>query len=162
MAKKKSKHSSKPKREVSIFYKSVSRTDKSIIKFKKLSKIGFSFVAEKLFSNRNAEVEITFCKDPFIKELNKIHRKKNKPTDVLSFPTDFLNDQFTQSLGDIVISVDTARMQAKERGISFLEEIIRLYHHGLLHLLGFDHENVRPKDRAKMKRWEVRLWKLIK
>lgn len=111
-----------------------------------------------MFSDRDAEVEVMFCKDKYIQVLNKQHRNKNKPTDVLSFPTDFLKDRLAPTLGDIVISIDTARLQAKERGIPLLEELIRLYHHGLLHLLGFDHEKVNQKERLKMKRWEERLF----
>ena len=126
--------------------------------FKKRAPIGFNLVAEKMFPKRDAEVEILFCRDSFIQKINKEHRKKDKPTDVLSFPTDFLKDPFTPTLGDIVISIDTAKKQAKEYGVSLLDELMRLYHHGLLHLLGFDHEKVSASKRAQMKRWEKKLW----
>jgi probable rRNA maturation factor len=70
--------------------------------------------------------------------LNRQYRGKDKPTDVLSFP---LADEWQPCLlGDVVISVETATRQARRRGHSLREELQTLLIHGILHLLGYDHE----------------------
>lgn len=86
-----------------------------------------------------AELSIVLVSDPQIRRLNKLYRNKDKPTDVLSFPIGEKVKGWL-ILGDIVISVDTARRQAKELGYSLEEELKRLLVHGLVHLLGYDHE----------------------
>jgi probable rRNA maturation factor len=88
------------------------------------------------------ELSVLLCDDVFIEKLNREHRKKNKPTDVLAFP---LYDRdpdrnLPGALGDIVISLDTAFRQAKERRQSLLREVTFLLAHGLLHLIGYDHQ----------------------
>jgi probable rRNA maturation factor len=107
------------------------------VESKLLSKIAHRAL-EVLGLNR-AELSIVLVSDPQIKRLNKLYRNKDKPTDVLSFPIgEKVNGWLI--LGDIVISVDTARRQAKEFGYSLEEELKRLLVHGLVHLLGYDHE----------------------
>lgn len=81
------------------------------------------------------EVSVLFVSDSEIKALNKKWRSKNKSTDVLSFPA-----EMDGILGDVVISVETASMQALEWGHDFSEEILVLFIHGLMHLMGYDHE----------------------
>lgn len=93
-------------------------------------------------------LDLHFCSDEKMRALNLEHRSKDKTTDVLSFPlAESLrkgSDEFIIpgeiSLGDIIISRDVASMQAEEFNISVAEEVIHLFVHGLLHLLGFDHE----------------------
>lgn len=85
----------------------------------------------------NAEISILLCDDARIKQLNARHRGLDKPTDVLSFPMDD-----PQILGDIVISLPTARRQAQAVGWPPESELILLAVHGLLHLLGHDDETV--------------------
>src|ERR1700761_166860 len=77
------------------------------------------------------EISLVLCDDAFIQNLNRDHRGKDKPTDVLSFPQD---DDVV--LGDIVISLDTAKRQAKAAGWSHMDEVVLLAVHGTLHLLG--------------------------
>jgi probable rRNA maturation factor len=94
-----------------------------------------------------------------IKDLNSEFRNKDKPTDVLSFPE---NDsprtaKKSEYLGDIIISIETARKQAKEYGVSLTEECTRLTTHGLLHLLGYDHEGVTKQEATLMRRKEKQL-----
>ncbi|MBQ2945564.1 MAG: rRNA maturation RNase YbeY [Clostridia bacterium] len=94
---------------------------------------------------RKAELSVTVCNDGYIRELNRDYRGKDKATDVLSFPAsddlDEINyDTGAVILGDIVISIDTAERQAKEYGNTLEREISFLTVHGMLHLLGFDHE----------------------
>lgn len=81
------------------------------------------------------EISVVLCDDPFIQALNRQHRGKDAPTDVLSFAQD---DPFL--LGDIVISLPTAARQAKAAGWSLEQELALLGIHGLLHLLGYDDE----------------------
>jgi len=81
--------------------------------------------------------------DPEIHALNRHYRAKDKPTDVLSFP---LADELQPSLlGDVVISVETAARQARRRGHALREELQTLLIHGVLHLLGYDHEASRSE-----------------
>jgi probable rRNA maturation factor len=86
-----------------------------------------------------AELSIVLVSDAQIRRLNKLYRNKDKPTDVLSFPIGERVEGWL-ILGDIVISVDTAKRQAQELGYSLEEELKRLLVHGLVHLLGYDHE----------------------
>jgi len=87
------------------------------------------------------EVSITLTDNDKIRELNKNWRNKDKETDVLSFPINEkpLRYRYTV-LGDVVISIPFAKRQAEEIGYSYKEEILRLLTHGILHLLGYDHE----------------------
>jgi probable rRNA maturation factor len=104
----------------------------------------------------DSAVSITFVDDDAIKELNRIHRGKDKPTDVLSFPLDPSEiDGPERLLGDIVISIDTARRQAADYDAPLQREIYRLTIHGLLHVLGHDH--MEPEERAAMEAEERRL-----
>ena len=73
-----------------------------------------------------------------MRALNRQYRNKDKPTDVLSFP---LADELCPNLlGDVVISIDTAQRQAQRRKHALQEEILTLLIHGILHLVGYDHE----------------------
>lgn len=103
------------------------------------------------------ELSLTFCSDEYIQKINATFRGKNKPTDVLSFPLLVDGDFICPSLGDLIISLPTAKRQAKEFRVTYLYELKKLFIHGLLHLLGFDHENVTQKERMKMKRMEKKL-----
>ncbi len=94
------------------------------------------------------EVSVTFVDDAAIRDLNRQYRKKDKATDVLSFPQHedprgLLGTAAAEPalLGDIVISVPTALRQAKERERALSHEVVTLLAHGLLHLFGFDHKN---------------------
>lgn len=104
-----------------------------------------------------AEVSVTFCDNEYIKKLNNEYRNKDSATDVLSFPMfDLegeveppLNPDGSLTLGDIVISVERAREQAKEVGNSTIREICFLAVHSTLHLLGYDHERSQDDDEAQ-------------
>ncbi len=101
-------------------------------------------------------VSILLTDDPEIREINRQWLGRDRPTDVISFgqpeegpfPPDFL--------GDIVISIDTAKKNADKLGLSLDQEIARLLAHGMLHLLGYEH--VRGGRQARrMKEMEDRL-----
>ena len=95
------------------------------------------------------EVSIYLTDDETIRLLNKSFRGKDKATDVLSF---IYKEQVGgyKLLGEIVISIDTAKRQAKELGHSLEEEIKRLLVHGFVHLLGYDHELGEVEERQFM------------
>ena len=93
------------------------------------------------------ELELVLCTDEEISELNRLHRGIDRPTDVLSFPLE--GDLPGLPLGSLVISVDRVRAKADELGHTPQEELELLFIHGLLHLLGYDHETDRGEMRAK-------------
>lgn len=103
-----------------------------------------------------AEVSLVFCDDRAIRRLNGKWRGVDAPTDVLSFPQ-LTEDEWREPvirpvlLGDIVLSLESAARQAKEYGHSTEREILYLFTHGLLHLLGYDHlkEDERQRMRAR-------------
>jgi probable rRNA maturation factor len=108
---------------------------------------------------QNPEISILLLDDRQISELNQKYLRRNGPTDVISFPQQ--DGSFPQAqpqvLGDVVISVETARQQALKRQAPFYEEILVLLIHGVLHLLGFDHEKS-AQERKKMQAREKELF----
>ena len=106
---------------------------------------------------RDTEVSVTFCDNEYIKKINKEFRNKDSATDVLSFPLYDLSRDSDEpiiedgplALGDIVISIERAKEQAKEIGNTFLEEIAFLTVHSTLHLLGYDHERSEEDDKIQ-------------
>jgi probable rRNA maturation factor len=106
-----------------------------------------------------SSLSILFTTDREIHRLNKEFRGKDKPTDVLSFSlTEGMNGIPSHSLGDLVISLDTAAVQAKKYRVTFDQEILRLIVHGILHLMGYDHEKVAKSVAAKMRRIEEKIY----
>lgn len=93
------------------------------------------------------DIELIIVENEEIQELNKEHRNIDKATDVLSFPLEF--DIPNMPLGSIVISIDFVEEKAKEYGHTQEEEFCLLFIHGLLHLLGFDHEIDSGEHRTK-------------
>ncbi len=89
-----------------------------------------------------SEVSVAFVDDEAMRNLNRQFRKKNKTTDVLTFPADDSDADPNASgrpLGDIVISIDQARRQAADQKHSLATEVRYLILHGILHALGYDH-----------------------
>jgi probable rRNA maturation factor len=107
------------------------------------------------------ELAIALVSDQRMRTLNRTYRGKDSATDVLSFVpeadagTPPPAHPASRPLGDLVIATGVARRQAREAGHSFQTELRVLALHGLLHLLGYDHE--RPDDRGRMARAEARL-----
>lgn len=105
---------------------------------------------------------LTLVDDATIRDLNRAHRGKDKATDVLSFPIEGPSSTLETRalepehlLGDVVISIDTARRQADDYDAPLQDELYRLLIHGLLHVLGHDHEE--PTERRIMRSEERRL-----
>ena len=112
---------------------------------------------------RNQEVSILLTGNKYIRHLNQEFRSIDQPTDVLSFPQNADEDPCIPEeviLGDIAVSLDIAKAQAKEHGLDFKEEIILLLIHGILHLLGYDHE-ISEQEEKKMRNKTRELFKLI-
>ena len=97
------------------------------------------------------DIELVLCNNDFIQALNDIHRRKNDPTDVLSFP--MRGNREHEPIGSIVISMDKVKEEATRREHSEKDELALLFIHGVLHLLGYDHE----KDNGEMRAMEEKL-----
>ena len=119
-------------------------------------------------SKAPVEVAIALVSDARMRALNRRYRRKDAATDVLSFPADgptkagrhasapvVFGSSRTAVLGDIVIATGVARRQARDAGHSYQTELRVLALHGLLHLLGYDHDA--RDDRGRMARTEERL-----
>ena len=106
----------------------------------------------------DAELTISLVDDVEIRRLNRDYRRKDRPTDVLAFAMRegprVTGDE--SQLGDVVISLDTAARQAARRGAPLGDEVATLLIHGVLHLLGYDHERSAVEAR-RMKRKEREL-----
>lgn len=117
--------------------------DKNIVPFKKPETV---------------HVSLLICGDARIKELNLEHRNKDKVTDVLSFPA-HENLRKNRSLhrelflGDLAICHQQTKRQAKEFNITYFDEFIHLFFHGVIHLIGYDHE-LGAKEEKLMQKWE--------
>jgi len=89
---------------------------------------------------KDLEMNVVITNDNFIRKINKEYRGKDRATDVISFSYDgFSPDRKLILFGDIIISLDTAKRQAKENGHSLEKEFATLLIHGLYHLMGYDH-----------------------
>jgi probable rRNA maturation factor len=105
----------------------------------------------------DVELSVLLTDDPGIQALNRSWRRKNRPTDVLSFPAGAPPPGLVgpRHLGDVILSLDTARRQARLHRRTLAEELDLYLAHGLLHLLGHDHH--RRRDAARMAALESRL-----
>ena len=126
--------------------------------FKKICK---AFPKRYQFSNKKISFSLLLSNNKNIKKLNKVFRRKNKSTDILSFPT---NKRISISnntyLGDIIISYDYLDKPKLQDSKLFKEKVIKIFIHGFLHLLGFDHK--KNKNYLKMLREENFLYKHLK
>lgn len=114
----------------------------------------------------HATLSLTLVDDAAIQQINREQRGKDAPTDVLSFPAYDPGDLDARThahagdpIGDVVISIDTARRQAADYDGTLQNEVYRLLIHGILHVLGHDH--MEPEERATMEAEERRLADVI-
>ena len=105
---------------------------------------------------RHGELSLLLVSDGEMRRLNRRWRGRDRPTDVLAFAqAEGPGGAPDGMLGDVVISVDTARRQAAERGETLGREAERLLVHGVLHLLGYDHERSTAEARRMQRRERV-------
>jgi len=125
-------------------------------------------VAKMAKISKNTELSILIVDNSYIQELNFIYRQQNCPTDVLSFAMNELADGDpdldvegeVNVLGDIVISLEEALAQSEEYGHSLERELGYLVAHGMLHLLGYDHET--EAERELMRNLEEKIMQKVK
>lgn len=106
-----------------------------------------------------AEVSLVFVDDMYIHSLNSEYRGIDSPTDVLSFAMlegeTIAGQEEELILGDVVVSLETARRQADEYGHSFRRETSYLIAHGVLHLLGYDHKDEKGREEMRLKEEQI-------
>ena len=110
-------------------------------------------------SNLNSSVSFLLTSDKNIKKLNYKYRKKNKPTNVLSFPMMMIYDNINL-LGDIALASETLLNEASEQNISKYDYLSKMTIHGMLHLLGYDHKT--SQQFKVMSRLENTIYKRVK
>jgi probable rRNA maturation factor len=86
-------------------------------------------------------INLRLLNDKEMKKLNMQFRQKDKTTNVLSFPNEDISVKQTKNIGDIAISVEYVKAEAKKEGKTFDDHIIHMLAHGVYHILGYDHEN---------------------
>ena len=112
------------------------------------------------FKNKKTIVTVLLSNNLKIKQLNKIFRKKNKPTDILSFPIKKKVNNKIFYLGDIIISYEFMNKPKKINFIEFKEKVTKIFIHGFLHLMGYNHKKI--LDFEKMNKEEIKLYNLVK
>lgn len=117
---------------------------------------------ENLRTYRVLSLSIILVSSKKMKEINYKFRGENYPTDILSFSMKekfYFNEEFY--IGEILINLEKAKYQSIQYGLSLWDELERLLVHGILHLLGYDHEGS-PKEAKKMRALEEKILKSLK
>lgn len=117
--------------------------------------------------SRKLEVSVVMANDDLLRTLNREYRRKDKPTNVLSFPqyehfgeeSSLPPESEPVCLGDILLSFETIRREASEKKIPLADHTIHLMIHGTLHLLGYDHES--DEETESMQDTEISIMKKI-
>tara|TARA_B100001057_G_C22645647_1_gene869957 strand:+ start:143 stop:604 length:462 start_codon:yes stop_codon:yes gene_type:complete len=125
--------------------------------FKKICK---AFPKKYRYINKRVSLTLLLSNNKSIKRLNKVFRKKNKSTDVLSFPLNkkvkITNDVY---IGDIIISYNFMNKPKSQNSIFFKEKVTKTFIHGFLHLIGFDH--IKDNDHKKMLKEEKYIYNYV-
>ena len=112
------------------------------------------------FIKKKVKLTVLLSNNKSIKKLNKKFRNKNKPTDILSFPSEKkISINKISYLGDIAISYEFMNKPKKLSNLEFKIKVIKMFIHGFLHLLGYDH--IKIKDFKKMLKEEEKIFKFI-
>ena len=119
-----------------------------------------SFPKKYRFLNKKVSLTLLLSNNKNIQKLNKIFRKKNKVTDILSFPINKKVNNKIFYLGDIIISYEFMNKPKKINFIEFKEKVTKIFIHGFLHLMGYNHRKI--KDFEKMNKEEIKLYNLVK
>ena len=125
-------------------------------------------VAERILSAlecpEETELSVSIVGDRSIRIINREYLSKDRPTNVISFSMQ--EGEFgginPHSLGDVIISADTAAREAEEGAMAFFERLSFLLMHGILHLCGYDHERSGEAEAEKMQQKEQQLLKILK
>ncbi len=127
----------------------IKKTKLGLSQFLKISKSDVILAVKEVFLHLNfcnkSEITFVFCDDEFIQKYNLEYRKKNKPTNVLSFPS----DDFVRKggyLGDVLISFETIAREAREQERGVKNHATHMIVHSVLHLLGYDHEKLDEQE----------------
>lgn len=143
-----------------IYFDEDTRPDETTVQY--MQKAAEQCLINDDYETENTSLSVTFVGREEIQNLNKVYRNVDSVTDVLSFPAYSADEDIELeedeefSLGDVVICADKAREQAAEFGHSYERELIYLFTHSVLHLLGYDHMTeedkavMRPKEEAVM------------
>tara|TARA_A200000159_G_scaffold132658_1_gene130348 strand:+ start:63 stop:509 length:447 start_codon:yes stop_codon:yes gene_type:complete len=105
----------------------------------KLNKVVSTILDQEKMSD--CVINLRLLNDKEMKKLNMQFRQKDKTTNVLSFPNDDISVKQTKNIGDIAISVEYVKAEAKKEGKTFDDHIVHMLAHGVYHILGYDHEN---------------------
>ena len=105
----------------------------------KLNKVVSTILDQEKMSD--CVINLRLLNDKEMKKLNMQFRQKDKTTNVLSFPNDDISVKQTKNIGDIAISVEYVKAEAKKEGKTLDDHIIHMLAHGVYHILGYDHEN---------------------
>ena len=131
---------------------------KASIFFNKLVKY---FPKKYQFKGKKVSLTLLLSNNKNIKKLNKKFRKKNKPTNILSFPSENkFNLNKNLYLGDMTISYEFINIPSFVTNLEFKEKVVKIFIHGFLHLLGYDH--IKLKDFKKMLKEEEKIYEVIK
>ena len=118
-----------------------------------------SALADNGITNESCEVSLTIVTEDEIRELNRDYRDNDSVTDVLSFPQfddiDEIPDDMPTLIGDVVICDDKVKKQAEEYGHGYQRELMYLFTHSILHLIGYDH--MTDEDKEKMRAEEEKI-----
>tara|TARA_Y200000002_G_scaffold87452_1_gene69748 strand:- start:118 stop:579 length:462 start_codon:yes stop_codon:yes gene_type:complete len=133
------------------------RIKKKDIFFKEVCR---AFPKKYKFYNKNISFSLLLSNNKNIKKLNKSFRKRNKPTDVLSFPFNSKSRKIKKIyIGDIIISYNFMNNPNLQNQENFKEKVIKTFIHGFLHLLGFDH--IKSSDYKKMLKEEKLIYNSV-
>ncbi len=109
---------------------------------------------EQFLKKKSGVINLVLLDDEEMRVINRDYRGKDKSTDVITFAyleQEMVNPSAEVEVGDIFISIDTAKRQAEEKKMKLEKEMERLFVHGLLHLFGFDHNN--DDEEEEMEKW---------
>ena len=125
-----------------------------------INKILKSFPKKYRFNGKKVILTVLLSNNKKIKQLNKKFRKKDKPTDILSFPFGKKISKSIIYLGDIIISYDFMNKPKPLNIFQFKDKLAKIFIHGFLHLVGFDH--IKVSEFKKMNKEELKIYNLVK
>jgi len=125
-----------------------------------INKILKSFPKKYQFNGKKVILTVLLSNNKKIKQLNKKFRKKDKPTDILSFPFGKKISKSIVYLGDIIISYDFINKPKSLNIFQFKDKLAKIFIHGFLHLVGFDH--IKVSEFKKMNKEELKIYNLVK